>query len=69
VEPGKKDCYRDAHDNSAAHAWFVAYAPFENPQIAVVVFVYDGNEGSATAVPVAKTIMEAYFSQISPPAQ
>lgn len=69
VEPGKKDCYRDTHDNSAAHAWFVAYAPFENPQIAVVVFVYDGNEGSATAVPVAKTILETYFSQISPPTQ
>lgn len=68
-EPGKKDCYRDKDDNSATHAWYVAYAPYEAPQIAVVAFVYDGGEGSATALPVVKTIMEAYFSQISPPAQ
>lgn len=68
-EPGKKDCYRDEHDNSATHAWFVAYAPYENPEIAVLAFVYDGGEGSATALPVVKTIMEAYFSQISPPPQ
>jgi penicillin-binding protein 2 len=64
--PEENDCRRDEHDNLPTHAWFVAYAPFEDPEIAVLVFVYDGGEGSATAVPVAKTILEAYFSQIRP---
>jgi penicillin-binding protein 2 len=43
------------------HAWFTAYAPFENPEIALVVFVYNGGEGSATAVPVAQDILRGYF--------
>jgi penicillin-binding protein 2 len=29
----------------ASHAWTVAYAPFDDPEIAVVAFVYNGNEG------------------------
>jgi len=44
-----------------AHAWYVGYAPFDNPEIAVVVFVYDGDEGAILAAPVARQVMEAYF--------
>lgn len=43
------------------HAWFTAYAPYENPEIAVVVFVYDGGEGSEVAAPIAADILRAYF--------
>lgn len=43
------------------HAWFTAYAPYENPEIAVVAFVYNGGEGSAVAVPIAYQFLEAYF--------
>ncbi len=43
------------------HAWFAAYAPFEAPEIVVVVWIYDGGEGSVAAAPVAKEIMEFYF--------
>ncbi len=43
------------------HAWFTAYAPYENPEIAVVVFVYNGGEGSEVAVPIAADILRAYF--------
>jgi penicillin-binding protein 2 len=43
------------------HAWFAAYAPYENPEIAVVAFVYDGGEGSAVAVPIVRHFLEAYF--------
>jgi len=32
----------------------------------VVVFVYDGGEGSQTAAPVAQKIMAAYFAEIAP---
>lgn len=64
--PEEEDCRRIDKGFLPFHAWFVAYAPYEAPEIAVVVFVYDGGEGSAVAVPVAKTILEAYFGEISP---
>ncbi|NWF68223.1 MAG: penicillin-binding protein 2 [Chloroflexi bacterium] len=43
-----------------AHAWFTAYAPYENPQIIVIAFIYNGNEGSRNALPVAVETLEAY---------
>lgn len=43
------------------HAWFTAYAPYDNPEIAVVVFVYGGGEGSEVAAPIAADILRAYF--------
>jgi penicillin-binding protein 2 len=68
--PEELDCrYVDnpnGDDYLPTHAWMVAYAPFEAPEIAVVVFVYDGGEGSAVAAPVTKTILEAYFNEIHP---
>ena len=44
------------------HAWFIAYAPCENPQIAIAVLVEHGGFGAAAAVPIAKKVMEKYFS-------
>lgn len=43
------------------HALFVAYAPAENPQIAVAVVVEHGRHGGGTAGPIAKAVFEAYF--------
>jgi penicillin-binding protein 2 len=43
------------------HAWYAAYAPFENPEIAVVAFVYYGGEGAVTSGPIVKQVLEAYF--------
>jgi membrane peptidoglycan carboxypeptidase len=43
------------------HAWFTAYAPYDKPEIAVVVFVYSGGEGSEVAAPIATDILRAYF--------
>ncbi len=44
-----------------SHAWTLAYAPFDDPEIVVVAFVYDGTEGAKTAAPIVRRIMEAYF--------
>jgi penicillin-binding protein 2 len=46
------------------HAWFVAYAPVENPQVSVLVFLYNGGEGSTMAAPVAREILEYYFTRV-----
>lgn len=44
------------------HAWFVAYAPFEDPVIAVVVLVEHGGYGGAAAAPIAKKVIEKYLA-------
>lgn len=43
------------------HAWFVAFAPSEDPQVAVAVIVEHGGQGSDVAAPLAKRFLEAYF--------
>jgi penicillin-binding protein 2 len=43
------------------HAWFMAYAPVETPEIVVLAWVYDGGEGSVAAAPIVKDVMEFYF--------
>lgn len=43
------------------HAWFTAFAPFDKPEVAVTVFVYNGGEGSEVAAPIAADILRAYF--------
>ena len=43
------------------HAWFIAFAPVEKPEIALAVFVEHGGGGGAVAAPIAKKAIEAYF--------
>ncbi len=43
------------------HALFVAFAPVENPQIAVAVIVENGSSGSGVAAPIARAIMDSYL--------
>lgn len=59
---GKTGTAQYGPNNSKEHAWFVTFAPFDNPEIALAVIVEEGGEGSSTAVPVAKQILEYYFT-------
>ena len=43
------------------HALFIAFAPIDNPQIAVAVIVENGSSGSGVAAPIAKAIMDRYL--------
>ena len=45
------------------HAWFVGYAPYQNPEIVLAVLIEGGGEGHQSAVPVAKEVFKWYFSQ------
>ncbi|NTV35415.1 MAG: penicillin-binding protein 2 [Anaerolineaceae bacterium] len=47
--------------NWPAHAWYVGYAPYDDPEIVVLAFVYNGREGSTVAGPIVRKVMEAYF--------
>jgi len=57
---------RDEEGNLPAHAWFIAFAPYEQPEIALMVFVSGGHNGAAVAVPIAAKIMRAYFELPQP---
>jgi penicillin-binding protein 2 len=54
---------RDREGNLPTHAWFVGFGPYENPEIAVLAFVFGGGEGSATTVPIVNEILSYYFEQ------
>ena len=45
----------------AAHAWFAAYAPYDDPEILILAFVYNGEEGSRVALPIVTETMDTYF--------
>ena len=48
------------------HALFIAFAPVEEPKIAVAVIVEHGGHGGSTAAPIAKRIMDHYLLEESP---
>jgi len=43
------------------HAWFIAYAPADDPKIAVSVLVENGGFGAAAAAPIARKVLDAYL--------
>ena len=56
----------DEQGHLPTHAWFTAYAPYDDPEIALVVFLEGGGEGSLSAVPVAAEILRYYFGLPEP---
>lgn len=48
------------------HALFVAFAPADDPKIALAVIVENGGGGSSTAAPIARKVMDAYLLGIDP---
>jgi len=44
------------------HAWFVALAPIEDPEVAIVVFIEQGGSGGGFAAPVARKVLASYFN-------
>jgi len=48
----------------STHGWFASYAPAEDPELVVVVFMEGGGHGGSVAAPIAMKIYEAYFAKI-----
>ncbi len=48
------------------HAWFVAFAPVENPKIAVAVLAEHMGHGGSAAAPLAKEVIESYMKLTAP---
>jgi penicillin-binding protein 2 len=49
------------------HAWVVAYAPADNPELALAVIVENGGFGGSVSVPVAKEVLKKYFNIVEEP--
>jgi len=47
--------------NLPTDAWWVAFAPYDNPRIAIAVWIHDAGEGADFAVPVGRKILARYF--------
>lgn len=60
----KKDDLRDIENwnPTRSHAWFAGWAPAEDPELAIVVFVEHGGSGGKVAWPIAKNILEGYYA-------
>jgi len=48
------------------HAWFVAFAPYEKPEVAISIIIEHGGHGGETAAPIAKKVLETYFNYYPP---
>lgn len=46
------------------HAWFVGFAPRDDPKIAWAVFVQNGGHGGTTAAPIARAVLERFFEKM-----
>lgn len=61
IKQGEKYDRNKVAERHRDHALFVAFAPAENPQIAVSVMVENGESGSGVAAPVVKQVMDAWL--------
>ena len=43
------------------HSWTIAYAPYDDPEIAIIAFAYNGGEGASVAGPMVARMIKAYF--------
>jgi penicillin-binding protein 2 len=57
---GGKTGSAQINNNANENAFFVGYAPYENPEIAILVMVEDAKQGSLNAVPIAKDVLNWY---------
>jgi penicillin-binding protein 2 len=51
----------DVEERLRDHGLFIAFAPLENPVIALAVIVENGSSGSASAAPVARQLLDEYL--------
>ncbi len=69
----RRDDEREEEEDAAAHlkahAWFVAFAPSDDPRIAVSVIVEHGEHGSGAAAPIAREIVKTYLQNHSSPSR
>ncbi|MGA8863824.1 MAG: penicillin-binding protein 2 [Gallionella sp.] len=61
MKQGEKYNAKDFSERHRDHAWFIAYAPADNPRIALAVLVENGGHGGTTAAPIARKVFDYYL--------
>jgi penicillin-binding protein 2 len=65
---GQNERYKESEvsERLRDHALFIAFAPADDPKLAIAVLVENGRSGSGTAAPIARKVFDAY---LLPPAE
>jgi penicillin-binding protein 2 len=61
MKQGEKYDASKLSERNRDHAWFIAFAPAEQPRIALVVLAENGGHGGGTAAPIARKVMDYYL--------
>ena len=61
MKQGEKYDAKKVDERLRDHAWFIAFAPAEEPRIALVVLAENGGHGSGTAAPIARKVLDYYL--------
>lgn len=62
IEVAAKTGSAEVGPGISPHSWFIGYAPYEEPEIAIAAFVQHGRWGATSGVPVAHSVIKAYFA-------
>ncbi len=63
IEVGCKTGTAESGGKKKPHAWFTAFAPFDNPEILFAVLVEEDGQGSDRAAPIARELLRVYFER------
>jgi penicillin-binding protein 2 len=69
IKQNEKYHVKDVAERNRDHAWFIAYAPADDPKIAISVLVENGGFGAAAAAPIARKVLDAYLLEGEVPAE
>jgi penicillin-binding protein 2 len=61
MKQGEKYDAKEVDERHRDHAWFIAFAPAEEPRIALVVLAENGGHGGGTAAPIARKVLDYYL--------
>ncbi|HQV80545.1 MAG TPA: penicillin-binding protein 2 [Agitococcus sp.] len=65
IKQGQRYDEKSLDERHLDHAWFMGFAPVDNPQVAVAVLVENGKHGSSTAGPIAKAVFDYVIHQMN----
>lgn len=72
IKQGQKYKESEVDERHRDHAWFIAFAPAEDPKIAVAILVENGGHGGSAAAPIARKMMDYWIlgkePEAAPPA-
>lgn len=61
IKQGQKYVESQVAERHRDHALFIAFAPADNPRIALAILVENGGHGGSTAAPISRTVMDYYL--------